>query len=167
MGSRGDTGAALARLRQMRSGFNANQLKEASERWTRCRESWRDEREHATCSRALEVLASRASEGVRAKGAPSRGGPVRAEVAAVLRAAQTTDAIAAIVASPSAAAARVACRSLDTLLGIVSAASATRPSAPLIAALATRVARDPAIADAATALAAASSLRRLAASPGP
>jgi len=166
MGSRGDTGAALARLRQMRSGFNANQLKEASERWTRCRESWRDEREHATCSRALEVLASRASEGVRAKGAPSRGGPVRAEVAAVLRAAQTTDAIAAIVASPSAAAARVACRSLDTLLGIVSAASATRPSAPLIAALATRVARDPAIADAATALAAASSLRRLAASPG-
>ena len=85
MGSRGDTGAALARLRQMRSGFNANQLKEASERWTRCRESWRDEREHATCARALEVLASRAAEGVRAKGAPSRGGPVRAEVAAVLR----------------------------------------------------------------------------------
>ena len=82
MGSRGDTGAALARLRQMRSGFNANQLKEASERWTRCRESWRDEREHATCARALEVLASRAAEGVRAKGAPSRGGPVRAEVAA-------------------------------------------------------------------------------------
>ena len=165
MGSRGDTGAALARLRKMRSGFNANQLKEASERWTRCRESWRDEREHATCARALEVFASRASEGVRAKGAPSRGGPVRAEVAAVLRAAQTTDAIAAIVASPSPAAARVACRSLDTLLGIVSAASAMRPSAPLIAALATRVAHDPAIPDAATALAAASSLRRLAASP--
>ena len=166
MGSRGDTGAALARLRQMRSGFNANQLKEASERWTRCRESWRDEREHATCSRALEVLALRASEGVRAKGAPSRGGPVRSEVAAVLRAAQTTDAIAAIVASPSPAAARVACRSLDTLLGIVSAASATRPSAPLVAALATRVARDHAIADADTALAAASSLRRLTAAPG-
>ena len=165
MGSRGDTGAALARLRQMRSGFNANQLKEASERWTRCRESWRDEREHATCARALEVLASRAAEGVRAKGAPSRGGPVRAEVAAVLRAVQTTDAIAAIVASPSPAAARVACRSLDTLLSVVSAASATRPSAPLIAALATRVAHDPAIADAATALAAASSLRRLAGSP--
>jgi len=166
MGSRGDTGAALARLRQMRSGFNANQLKEASERWTRCRESWRDEREHATCARALEVLASRAAEGVRAKGAPSRGGPVRAEVAAVLRAAQTTDAIAAIVASPSPAAARVACRSLDALLGIVSAAGATRPSAPLIAALATRVAHDPAIADADTALAAASSLRRLATAPG-
>ena len=166
MGSRGDTGAALARLRQMRSGFNANQLKEASERWTRCRESWRDEREHATCARALEVLASRAAEGVRAKGAPSRGGPVRAEVAAVLRAAQTTDAIAAIVASPSPAAARVACRSLDALLGIVSAANATRPSAPLIAALATRVAHDPAIADADTALAAASSLRRLATAPG-
>ena len=116
MGSRGDTGAALARLRQMRSGFNANQLKEASERWTRCRESWRDEREHATCSRALEVLALRASEGVRAKGAPSRGGPVRSEVAAVLRAAQTTDAIAAIVASPSPAAARVACRRGGCLL---------------------------------------------------
>ena len=64
------------------------------------------------------------------------------------------------------AAARVACRSLDALLGIVSAARDGRPSAPLIAALATRVAHDPAIADADTALAAASSLRRLATAPG-
>ena len=129
-------------------------------------------RELARRARARHVRAraggSRlASRGGRAgRGAPSRGGPVRAEVAAVLRAAQTTDAIAAIVASPSPAAARVACRSLDALLGIVSAANATRPSAPLIAALATRVAHDPAIADADTALAAASSLRRLATAPG-
>ena len=166
MGPRGDTGASLARLRELRSGFNANQLKEASERWSRCRDSAvNDEREHATMARALEVLASRAAEGVRAKGAPSRGGPVRSEVAAVLRAGGTSDAIAAIVASTNTSTARVACKSLDILLSIVSAASATKPSAPLISALANRVAHDETTADATTALSAALALRKLTSSP--
>lgn len=160
MGPRGDTGTALARLRELRVGFNANQLKEVSERWARCRDSACNEREHSTVARALEVLSLRAAEGVRAKGAPSRGGPVRAEIAAVLRSVGTFDAIAYIVASPNLSTAFVACTSLEILLGVVNT-HATRPSAVLIAALAVRVVQDEPGADVRTALAAAQALKRL------
>ena len=163
MGPRDTTGASLARLRALRGAFNETQVKDASERWRHARSSggsWRTSpSEHSTLARALELLASRATEGVQAKGAPSRGGPVRAEVAAALRAPGSLESIATLVSSPNRDASRRACHALDALLHLLSSATSARPCASLAVALADRAARADADPDAA--LAAASALLRL------
>ena len=163
MGPRDTTGASLARLRALRGAFNETQVKDASERWRQARSSggsWRTSpSEHSTLARALELLASRATEGVRAKGAPSRGGPVRAEVAAALRAPGSLESIATLVSSPNPNASRRACHALAALLHLLSSAASARPCASLAVALADRAAR--ADADPDVALASASALLRL------
>ena len=131
-GSSGHDGRfARSSPRALRGAFNETQVKDASERWRHAVRRFLAHlpREHSTIARARAQRASRATEGVQAKGAPSRGGPVRAEVAAALRAPGSLESIATLVSSPNRDASRRACHALDALLHLLSSATSARPCA--------------------------------------